>query len=199
MMHRRVIFTLQRWLAACIVSAASGLALAVNPSLLLDLTLEPETRQLEAVAVVQPLHSDFRFALHESLDIRSVEAAGKPLKFVSMGRGSGFQQWRIQVPDANNTVRITYGGQLKPLQKDRDHRSVLRTMPPMASIEGSFLPSASGWYPQVSPMFNYRVNLNLPADQRALVAGRLLEENLPESKQGRYRASFEFAQFDGWH
>jgi aminopeptidase N len=43
-------------------------------------------------------------------------------------------------------------------------------------------------------MFNFRVKLSLPADQRALVAGRLLDETLPEGNNGRYRATFEFAQ-----
>lgn len=197
MMHQHVLSALRRWQAVCIVFALlafSGLTTAANPTLLLDLTLEPATRQLAAVAVIQPLQRDLRFALHESLVIRSAEAAGKPLKFAITGRSDDVQQWQIQLPDTHNAVRISYGGQLKPLQKERDHRSVLRAMPPMAAAEGSFLPASSAWYPQVSPMFSFRVNLNLPADQRALVPGRLLAENLPQGQQGRYRASFEFAQ-----
>lgn len=196
-MLRRVLVALLRWQAVCIVFALfafSGLANAANSTLLLDLTLEPATRQLEAVAVIQPLQRDLRFVLHESLVIRSAEAAGKPLKFAVTGRRDDVQQWQIQLPDTNNAVRISYGGQLKPLQNERDHRSVLRAMPPMAAAEGSFLPASSAWYPQVSPMFSFRVNLNLPADQRALVPGRLLAESLPQGQQGRYRASFEFAQ-----
>ncbi len=194
MIHRHVLPALQRWLAVFVLYALSGVATAGNPSLLLDLTLEPTTGQFEAVAVVQPMRRDFRFVLHESLVIRSAEVGGKPLKFVSQGRDDGFQRWRIQLPDGGDKVSISYGGPLKPLQNGRDHRSVLRAMPPMASADGSFLPSSSGWYPQPSPMFNFRVKLSLPADQRGLVAGRLLEETLPEGNSGRYRATFEFAQ-----
>ena len=194
MIHRHVLPALQRWLAAFLLYALSGVATAGNPSLLLDLTLEPTTGQFEAVAVVQPMRRDFRFVLHESLVIRSAEVGGKPLKFVSQGRDDGFQRWRIQLPDGGDKVSISYGGPLKPLQNGRDHRSVLRAMPPMASADGSFLPSSSGWYPQPSAMFNFRVKLSLPADQRGLVAGRLLEETLPEGNSGRYRATFEFAQ-----
>jgi len=194
MIHRHVLPALQRWLAVFVLYALSGVATAGNPSLLLDLTLEPTTGQFEAVAVVQPLRRDFRFVLHESLAIRSAEVGGKPLKFVSQGRDNGFQTWRIRLPNDGDKVSISYGGPLKPLQNGRDHRSVLRAMPPMASADGSFLPSSSGWYPQPSTMFNFRVKLSLPADQRGLVAGRLLEETLPEGNNGRYRATFEFAQ-----
>ena len=194
MIHRHVLPALQRWLAVFVLYALSGVATAGNPSLLLDLTLEPTTGQFEAVAVVQPMRRDFRFVLHESLVIRSAEVGGKPLKFVSQGRDNGFQTWRIRLPNDGDKVSISYGGPLKPLQNGRDHRSVLRAMPPMASADGSFLPSSSGWYPQPSAMFNFRVKLSLPADQRGLVAGRLLEETLPEGNSGRYRATFEFAQ-----
>ena len=194
MFDRHVLDALRRLLAGFILFVTAGIAPAATPALQLEVSLEPASSQFEAVAVVQPTRRDFRFVLHESLVIRSAEVAGKPLKFVSLGRDEGFQMWRIQLPAGSDAVRISYGGPLKPLQNGRDHRSVLRAMPPMASANGSFLPSSSGWYPQPSPMFNFRVKLSLPADQRALVAGRLLDETLPEGNNGRYRATFEFAQ-----
>ena len=172
----------------------TGIAAANPPSLTLDISLEPATRQFEAVAIVRPMQRDFRFVLHESLNIRSAEADGKTLKFVALGRDESFQRWRIQLPAGSETLRIAYGGTLQALQNERDHRSVLRAMPPMAAVDGSFLPASSAWYPQPAPMFSYRLKLSLPADQRALVPGRLLEENLPEGTSGRYRATFEFAR-----
>lgn len=194
MISRRALVALRSGLAALVLWVAAGAATAATPALLLDVSLEPATGQFDAVAVVQPASRDFRFALHESLMIRSAEVAGKPLKIVSLGRDEGVQHWRIPLPAGNDAVRIHYGGPLKPLQNGRDHRSVLRALPPMASVEGSFLPSSSGWYPQPSPMFSFRVKLSLPADQRALVAGRLLEETQPDASNGRYRATFEFAR-----
>lgn len=192
---QRSLFPLWQWLSALVLCAASSFSIAAtHPELLLEVTLEPASRQLAVVATVQPMRRDFRFTLHESLLVHAVEAAGKPLKFVSLGRSDDLQQWKIILPDERDTVRISYGGLLKPLQSGRDHRSVLRAMPPMASAEGSFLPASSAWYPQVSSMFSFRVKLSLPADQRGLVPGRLLEEVLPEGNQGRYRASFDFAQ-----
>jgi len=173
---------------------ATGVAAASPPSLALDISLEPATRQFEAVAIVRPMQRNFRFVLHESLNIRSVEADGKALKFVALGRDGALQRWRIQLPAGSETLQITYGGTLQALQNERDHRSVLRAMPPMAAVDGSFLPASSAWYPQPAPMFSYRLKLSLPADQRALVPGRLLEENLPAGANGRYRASFEFTR-----
>lgn len=164
------------------------------PSLTLTLSLEPASSQLEAVAHVRPQQRDFRFVLHEPLSIRTAEANGQALKVSALGKDEAMQSWRIVLPAGSDTLRITYGGKLKPLQTGRDHRSVLHAMPPMASTEGSFLPAASAWYPQPAPMFNYRLTLDLPAEQRGLVPGHLLEEGLPDGASGRYRATFEFKQ-----
>jgi aminopeptidase N len=62
------------------------------------------------------------------------------------------------------------------LERNRDHRSVLGGMPPMAAPEGSFLASGSGWYPRPAELFSYRVNLAVPHGQRALVAGKRIAE-----------------------
>jgi aminopeptidase N len=61
----------------------------------------------------------------------------------------------------------------------------------MADVRGSFLPGGTGWYPEVeTTTFTYRMSLDLPADQRGLVPGRLVDERV---EAGRYRATFEFA------
>ncbi|HSG23977.1 MAG TPA: M1 family aminopeptidase [Azonexus sp.] len=194
MILRRLADLLRRLLTLWAFVLAAGVAAATTPSLTLDISLEPASRQLEAVAIVRPMHRDFRFVLHESLNIRSAEANGKALKFDAQGKDEALQTWHIRLPKASETLRITYGGTLQALQNGRDHRSVLRAMPPMAAVDGSYLPSSSGWYPQPAPMFSYRLKLSLPADQRALVPGRLLEEKLPEGASGRYLAAFEFTQ-----
>ena len=133
MFDRHVLDTLRRLLAGLILFVAAGIAPAATPALQLEVSLEPASSQFEAVAVVQPTRRDFRFVLHESLVIRSAEVAGKALKFVSLGRDDGFQMWRIQLPAGSDAVRISYGGPLKALQNGRDHRSVLRAMPPISS------------------------------------------------------------------
>jgi aminopeptidase N len=101
---------------------------------------------------------------------------------------------RSTSPKANQKGRIHYEGHLPALERDRDHRSVLGGMPPMAAPEGSFLSSGSGWYPRPADLFSYRVKLAVPYGQRALVAGKRIAETLPAKTGESYRASFEFTQ-----
>ena len=84
-----------------------------------------------------------------------------------------------------------------PCTKGKKSRSIVAV---------SKLPAGSGWYPQPSTQFGYRVDLSLPAGQRALVAGRLTSEALPADTSGRYRAREAYATSvetsvyvaDGW-
>jgi hypothetical protein len=62
----------------------------------------------------------------------------------------------------------------------------------MADLRGSFLPGGTGWYPEVGTApFSYRVSLDLPANQRGLVPGRLIDERM---EAGRYQATFTFTR-----
>ena len=159
-----------RWLAA----AALGVSLtcaAAEPDLALEVRLDPASREFSAVAELARAPRDFRFTPHESLAVRKVARL------------------------ASGKLRIEYGGILPALDRSIDFRGVLQARPPMASPEGSFLGSGSGWYPQAAPLFTYRVQLRVTGRQKALVAGRLLSE---EERDGAYSATFEYtAPADG--
>ena len=102
---------------------------------------------------------------------------------------AGFQ--RISLPAAR-IIDLRWSGTLAPLARDLDHRGTLTYAEPASGKEGSYLPAASGWYPMVDgELERYSVELDLPADQRGLVPGRLVSEGEAE---GRYRARFEFPQ-----
>lgn len=168
--------------------------LAAAPPLELDIELDPGTRRLQAVAHVSTRSGRLRFPLHESLSITAASAGGRQLPVAITGQGARATRiWQIDVPRGTDRLRLEYGGTLPALRRELDHRGVLRALPPMASKEGSFLPAGSAWYPQPAGLFSYAVRLSLPADQRALVAGRLVSEEVPSGASGRYRASFEFA------
>ncbi len=154
---------MSRWLAAlgAVVSLACA---AAEPDLVLDVRLDPASRELRAVAELARVPRDFRFAPHASLAVQRV----------------------ARLPSGK--LRIEYGGVLPPLDRRIDWRGVLQALPPMASPEGSFLGSGSGWYPQPAALFTYRVRLRVSGGQKALVAGRLLEE---ETRNGAYEALFE--------
>ncbi|HJV87455.1 MAG TPA: M1 family aminopeptidase [Noviherbaspirillum sp.] len=164
------------------------------PALDLHVELNPGTHEFKAYAELRPPPGEFQFALHESLQVTSAAAGGKPLQVFPAGREGALRAWRVTLPPGARTLRIDYGGTLPPLDRSLDHRGVLHGLPPMASQEGSFLPAGSGWYPQPAPLFAYRVALSVPAGQRALVAGHLLSEDVPNDTTKPYRANFEFPQ-----
>jgi aminopeptidase N len=151
---------------ACGAAALSLACAAADPDLVLDVRLDPASRELAATALLARPPRDFRFAPHESLKVRRT----------------------TRLP--GGALRIEYAGVLPALERGIDFRGVLQALPPMAAPEGSFLGAGSGWYPQPAPLFTYRVNVEVPAGQRALVAGRLVAER---STSGSYQALFEYA------
>jgi len=153
------------WCLAALLSC--GAAQAREPALALEVELDPSSRALSAVAELAT-PSGKPLGLHDSLSVsRVVEAGG-------------------------GKVRIEYAGTLPPLDGSIDHRGVLRSLPPMVSMEGSFLPAGSGWYPAPEGPFTYRVTLTLRSGHKGLVAGRLLSEE-EQAATNTYRATFEYA------
>ena len=173
---------------------AAGAHAAPAPDLLLDVSLDPQTRQFKAEAELLVTAPSFRFLLHESLRVTGARAGAQTADVEQSSGPAGFRQWSIRLARAGQKLAIRYEGRLPPLERDRDHRSVLGGMPPMAAPEGSFLSAGSGWYPRPGDLFSYRVKLVVPYGQRALVAGRRIAETVPAGAGESYRASFEFTQ-----
>ncbi|CAG0956261.1 aminopeptidase N [Rhodocyclaceae bacterium] len=184
---------LRRLLAAVLLLAQAPL-LAASPPLELHVELDPATRRFRAQAHVSAAVRDFRFELHESLQVTAASAGGKRLPAERLDAGGPIRAWRVALPAGAERLTLEYGGTLPALDRRLDHRGVLRGLTLMASPEGSFLPAGGAWYPQPAPLFTYTVSLSLPGDQRALVAGRLESEEVPADAAGRYRARFEMAQ-----
>ena len=174
------------FLACCAVSLGAHAA-----HLDLQIELDPASRRLSAIAeLIAP--ADFTFALNDTLSVRSATVNGLSALVSSTAAGDR-RLWRI-AGQAGAKLRIEYGGTLPALDAALDHRAVLRTLAPMASENGSFLPSGAAWYPQPPGVFSYTVRIAVPAAQRALVPGRLVEERAPAHGDGQYVARFEFAQ-----
>lgn len=154
---------MRAWLAAAAAGVSLGAAAA--PDVALEVRLDPATREFSAVAEVWRPPRDYRFTPHPSLAVRNL------------------------VLERSGLMRIEYGGTLPQLDRNIDFRGVLQALPPMASPEGSYLGSAAAWYPRPRPFFTYRVRVSLPAAQKAVVPGRLLNE---KTENGRYEATFEY-------
>ena len=98
---------------------------------------------------------------------------------------------RIALPRARR-IDLAWHGTLDLLDRSLDHRDTLYATEPASSSDGTFLSSGSGWYPAVEgSRERYSIELDLPAGQRGLVPGRLVDE---QETGGRYRAHFEFPQ-----
>jgi len=98
---------------------------------------------------------------------------------------------RIELPAARR-IEISWSGKLAALDRSLEHRDTLSYNAPASGAEGTYLPPESGWYPAVEgSLVRYRLALELPAGQRGLMPGRLLQER---NSGGRYRARFEFTQ-----
>jgi aminopeptidase N len=185
------------WIAGLIMAVLAtflSAARAASPTLELAVELDPGTRRLVVRADVVPASRDFRFELHEALEVTAASADGKPLAVRSAGRLGSIRAWQVALPVAAERLHLEYAGTLPALDRQLDHRDVLQGLSPMASPEGSFLPSGGAWYPRPAARFVYRVTVSVPGDQRAVVPGRLQSEELPADVAGRYRARFEFAQ-----
>jgi hypothetical protein len=164
-------------------------AFAALPDLRLAVSLDPATRALRAVAQLPAPAGGARFELHESLRITAASTGGQPIEVRASAARQGLREWRLAAPAAA-PLRIEYAGTLPALDRGKDHRGVLGALPPMASVEGGFLSSGSGWYPRPSAFFTYQVELELPPGQKGLVAGRLVDES---DGAGGYRARFAFS------
>ncbi|MHB8787682.1 MAG: M1 family metallopeptidase [Thauera sp.] len=183
---------LLRWLASwLVVIGTAHAAEGFQPDLDLELALDPASRRLEVRAELRPQEGDFQFFLHESLQPEKAEADGRALRLRAAGSRGPWRAWQVEVPEGATLV-VHYGGTLPALERERDHRGVLQALPPMASSEGSYLPSGAGWYPRPAELFTYRVALRVAQGQPALVAGRLEEELRPRAADEPYRARFVF-------
>jgi aminopeptidase N len=183
-------------LAAALLIAAA--AQAAPPQLELDVVLDPDTRLLRVEATLPAGHIA-TVALFEGLRITTATLDGRPVVAQAGAIAHGVREWRLaSTTPAGQRLHIAYEGKLPPLDRSADHRRVLRALPPMASIEGSFLPAASAWYPSPGELFTYRVRLSLPFGQRGLVAGDLTDERISAEADERTIAAFEMrAPTDG--
>ena len=180
-----------RWLVLAVALSVPVGALA-TPLHDLSVRIDPGTRRLEgrdaisvdAAAPITPvtlvLSARFR------VDALAVDGRRIHASWTSAG---GMQ--RITLSAARN-VHVRWSGTLAALDQRLEHRDTLTYRAPASGPQGTYLPSGSGWYPGVEgSLERYRLALDLPAGQRGLVPGRLVEER---EAGGRHVARFEFAQ-----
>ena len=153
--------------------------------------IDPVARTIAGQSVIHVKNPrDFKVMLGSAYEVTQAELNDGPL---GIGRERTDQPHIWSIPfnfTQQHRIVIHWKGLLSALDTRIDHQQTLGRPIAASSELGTFLPDASGWYPRVmDTLAQYKLKLRLPAGQRGLVAGRLLEES--DTEQG-YRAAFEF-------
>jgi aminopeptidase N len=157
----------------------------------MTIRIDPINRTIEGKSIITVTRpKELKLMLGSSFEVTQALFNESAL---GTGRAQSSQPHLWHIPfsfSSQHQFVIHWQGKLAPLDDSLDHRQTLNRPVAASSENGTFLPDASDWYPRVvGGLARYKVKLQLPAGQRGLVAGRLIEEN--ESAQD-YQASFEF-------
>ncbi|PTR13944.1 hypothetical protein C8R31_10837 [Nitrosospira sp. Nsp2] len=172
-------------------SATSG-ATPVSAEVHYDITvrLDPVARKIEGRSVITAnTPEELTLVIGRRFEVMRGRVDAEPFgPAATMGRMRG---WRIlgdkKLP---RRIEIHWRGELAALDTALDHHQTLGRNDPASGEAGTFLPDSSGWYPFLADkLASYNLTIELPAGQRGIVPGRLVEET--ETAEG-YRARFEF-------
>ncbi|MDP1652965.1 MAG: M1 family aminopeptidase [Rhodocyclaceae bacterium] len=153
------------------------------PRLELDVQLDPATRQFSVTATLTDDQDLRGFRLGPEFEIAALKVNGLPSPLARRPASADFR-----LPAGARRVEVAYRSTLAATPT-LDHRQVLGQRAGTAAPEGSFLPGAALWYPEPGARFSYRLVLKLPAGQKGLVPGNLVDET--DTAAG-YRAVFDF-------
>ncbi len=181
------------FLALCLLCAAAEAEVSA-PHHDLSVTLEPSSRLLTVTDKVRFTGSGTaQLRLAPEFILQRLTLDGKPLSEAKM-RGAligGLRVWTLALGNkpSTHTIELHYRGTLAPLL-DASARETLGSLPAMADARGSYLPASYAWYPDLgTETLSYTLALDVPAAQRAIAPGRLVQET---TRHERYRATFEF-------
>ncbi|MCB1955520.1 MAG: M1 family peptidase [Rhodocyclaceae bacterium] len=178
---RRALACLIAWL--CLSMAPLWAAEPV--SLDMQLRLLPGERRLEGSALLKlPASADRRLVIRRSARLASLTVDGQAMRLKRWWRGD--LEIRA-IPDGARTVEVSWQLDLASTPENTTHRETLGSNGPTAGPAGSFLPAGSYWYPslqvgQDDQMQRWRVTIEVPTGQRAIVPGRLVEDDADVSR-----------------
>ncbi|HEX8874497.1 MAG TPA: M1 family aminopeptidase, partial [Nitrosospira sp.] len=186
--------------ATSATSATSGKAPdtpEVHAEVQYDITvrIDPVARKIEGRTIITANTSEeLTLMLGRRFEVMHARIDDSPLG--SAATTGNLRGWRILgEPQMPRRIEMKWRGELAALDTSLDHQQTLGRNEAASSEAGTFLPDSSGWYPFIAgKLASYRVTIELPAGQRGIVAGRLIEES---DSGERYRALFEFSSPTG--
>lgn len=161
-------------------------AAAAAPLYTLSVRLEPAAGTLDAQAgIVVPAGEPAVLRMDGAHRPEGLTVDGQPLSASRDG-----SVWRIALPVAARERRIELHWQIRAPATDtaQRHRDTLTDASPRIGPAGSFLPAGGGWYPlpydDAGPLLHrYTLEVNLPADQRALAPGEQLQDSVHDGRR----------------
>ena len=180
--------------AAAAAPARSNESTVAQPPVRADIQLriDPDTRRLVGTgrwSIAAGVR--VRMVLDDRFELTGLQVDGREQSASHLAR-SGLRVWQAPVEDRDRQVDIAWQGDLDPLEPGLDHRTVLVRDAPVADPRGSFLPAAAHWHPVFEGAgLDYRVAIDAPGSQRAIVPGRLLGE---DRDGGRRLQTYAFSQ-----
>lgn len=160
----------------------------------LEVRLDPESRRLSGQAEITFRDGEpFELLLNPRFELAAFRLDGEVAR-LRRQRVGALDRWSIPAGPPIRTLSLAWHGSLAPLPTGLGHRDTLRLREPSSDAHGSFLPSAGAWYPIVARdgaalLHSYTVALDVPRQQRALVAGHRGPE---EARGGRVVTEFAF-------
>ncbi|MBL8443612.1 MAG: M1 family peptidase [Zoogloeaceae bacterium] len=191
------------WVGLCLCLTASAFAQSVSSNhaterlpveTALAILIDPASRQLAGEASIK-LHdgSPAELLLNADFRVTRLELDGSRLD-VRPRRKGRLNRWLLPPGKGGRTVTVIWNGMLSPTPTRQQHSETLGDRNPTAGPDGGFLPAGSFWYPLIAQhdrlaLHSWRVRVELPAPQRAVLAGTLASERVTAD---RTIAEFDF-------
>lgn len=166
---------------------ATSVAAAEAPQLDMRVELDPASGAFAAQGELTLTSTNAIALTLSALSVQSATLDNQPLPAVAVDGN-----WTL-TPDApmiGKRLRIAYRGKITAMDSTLSQLDVLDAMPPMVSVDGSYLPAGSGWYPDPGAAFTYRVEVTTPKKQIAVVPGT---PRTTAAAKGKRKTIFEHA------
>ncbi|MCB1907796.1 MAG: M1 family peptidase [Rhodocyclaceae bacterium] len=166
-------------LAALVVATGTTCAADATVDIEMTVRLDPSARIVEGTARLRlPAGNSRRLLLASAARLRTLAINDQPARRRERVQGE-LRSWSL--PSRAETVDVRWEQSLEPTPTNLDHRATIGRASASAAELGSFLPAAAQWYPGLQvdgapALQRWRVTVETPAGQRAIVPGRLVEE-----------------------
>ena len=123
----------------------------------ISVRIDPAARELSGAAtIIVESGKSVELVLAQRFEVERMTVDGETAAAPRVA--SGLSTWRLIAANTPRRIEIRWHGRLDALDATLDHRQTLGASTPVTGGEGTFLPAASAWYPQVrGRMPGYRV------------------------------------------